>query len=485
MLKATGIYGQITSYLATRGWISATPETPTGLFSLPNELLDHILSFLSVDDLKELSLCSTKYRNLILPVLFRSLIWRRVSDIMEFQNGAKFAYLRPMVRHITICVDEKITVQTVSVNIVACRHLAPAILLFPNITSLAIKANTIEHLEGNLITAILTTISASPIFENIRFFNLQRAYPELNFRRQLEEHVVCNAWDSLSPANQEFLKPWVPEEMYGRIVAFPYPPNLTEACLHVNWFTLVAPDPDASVPDSTRTIHGDCKKTLKKLRIAVNGFLISREKQLLGEARTVGEPFLKVTMLQVDCESFDEMMIPDIAASFPVLERLAIIDVKRTRSQRTEAVLMVAFNGLKQMERLREVRVPWPQYTVGYGWDHVDEAYLEIWGREWVSQEPEFLRRVIFTRNEDRHRWDDVAKKRVSNYVDGMFGFDVVREQKGWYIEVRREFTRRLDAGKEGPFRFEESKFADLFRWEASEIYLRGLLPMDYSAWGF
>ncbi|KAF3144065.1 hypothetical protein TWF703_009359 [Orbilia oligospora] len=72
--------------------------------ALPVDIWDVILSFMSVDSMKNLSRCSKHYRNLVAPALFSHVIMDTVSREL-FKTGG-LASIPPLVRHATVVVLE-------------------------------------------------------------------------------------------------------------------------------------------------------------------------------------------------------------------------------------------------------------------------------------------------------------------------------------------------------------------------------------------
>ncbi|KAF3226743.1 hypothetical protein TWF191_004566 [Orbilia oligospora] len=70
--------------------------------ALPVDIWDVILSFMSIDSLKNLSRCSKYYRNLVAPALFSHVTLDTVSREL-FKTGS-LASIRPLVRHVTVVV---------------------------------------------------------------------------------------------------------------------------------------------------------------------------------------------------------------------------------------------------------------------------------------------------------------------------------------------------------------------------------------------
>ncbi|KAK6533004.1 hypothetical protein TWF281_007170 [Arthrobotrys megalospora] len=68
------------------------------LFTLPRELVDEILSYVSKRDFKRFSRCSRACRDFIIPLVFTRVEWRTASRAAAFCDGGIVEHLRPVVR---------------------------------------------------------------------------------------------------------------------------------------------------------------------------------------------------------------------------------------------------------------------------------------------------------------------------------------------------------------------------------------------------
>lgn len=131
------------------------------LFTLPLELVDEIFSYLSERDFRRFSRCSHACRNFIIPLVFNRIEWRTPSKAAAFRDGEIVGHLRPAVHHISMHTPGYLNELLRTID--AFQVYMDVLALFPNITSLWIKLSTIAEIEANLIHAIFTKLSTSPL----------------------------------------------------------------------------------------------------------------------------------------------------------------------------------------------------------------------------------------------------------------------------------------------------------------------------------
>ncbi|KAK6338605.1 hypothetical protein TWF696_009417 [Orbilia brochopaga] len=128
-----------------------------------------ILQYLTVSDLKAYSLCSKWHRDLVLPLLFRSLRLSQASA-RAFEIGGCLGHLNSSVRRVALCGSAHQS--DIARNIDLARICCEGLRLFPRIVALQVAIAVTPEFHFPLVAAIVSKLSACPFYRNLKTFSL-------------------------------------------------------------------------------------------------------------------------------------------------------------------------------------------------------------------------------------------------------------------------------------------------------------------------
>ncbi|KAJ6258300.1 hypothetical protein Dda_6339 [Drechslerella dactyloides] len=136
---------------------------------LPLDIHLLILRQLTVSDLKTYSLCSKWHRDLVLPLLFRSL---RLSPeaALGFGKGGSLAHLSSSVREVVL--GDLTHPSDIARNIDRARMHCEALHLFPRVTALRVSVYVTPEFHFPLISAIFWKLAVLPFYSKIKSISL-------------------------------------------------------------------------------------------------------------------------------------------------------------------------------------------------------------------------------------------------------------------------------------------------------------------------
>ncbi|KAF3158576.1 hypothetical protein EYR41_008438 [Orbilia oligospora] len=393
------------------------------LFSLPRELVDEILSYVSKRDFRRFSRCSRACRDFIIPLVFNRIEWRTPSRATAFRDGGIVGHLRPVVHHISMHIPGRSN--ELLRNIDAFMVYMDVLALFPNITSLWMNLSTIAELEPNLIQVIFTKLSTSPAFHTLK---------SLNFT--CKRFASFSLHDLAGARNQDYYAA-LPEKYYEylgpqirsghNVDPPPGPPGLTELIVVTNQFLLT---PTRRAEPHMSFLHQSCAKTLTRLRIRSDAMFVAPDPKFDVSEHNFDWQGLK--QLQLELGHTDLLILPEIRDRFRNIEDLVILkhgawyganqwlpDGEVTVPR--ETMLCNAFQGMKNLKRLR---LPWPTNNSGGDLFH-NESHISPEGLEkaincWIRGGAEKLEKVVFAKDYPGNKQDQLLQSLV--------GFKIVKD---------------------------------------------------------
>ncbi|KAK6504132.1 hypothetical protein TWF506_002342 [Arthrobotrys conoides] len=395
------------------------------LFSLPLELVDEILSYVSKRDFRRFSRCSRACRNFIIPLVFNRIEWRTPSKAAAFRDGGIVGHLRPAVHHISMHSPGRPNELLRAID--AFQVYMDVLRLFPNITSLWINFSMIAEIEPNMIQVIFTKLSRCPAFHTLK---------SLNFT--CKRFASFSLHDLSGARNQDYFAA-LPEKYHrylGRqiksehnVAPPPGPPGLTELIVVTNQFSLT---PSRRAEPHMSFLHQSCAKTLTRLRIRSDAVLVAADPKADVSEHNFDWQGLK--QLQLEFGHTDPIVLPEIRDRFPGIEDLVImklgawygVNQLQPDGEATVALEMMLCDAFKGMKNLRRVRLPWPTDNSGgdmfHSRHHVQCEGLEKAVISWITGGAEKLEKVVFAKDT---RWS-----MSDQFLQPLVGFQIMRDRR-------------------------------------------------------
>ncbi|KAK6338187.1 hypothetical protein TWF730_002262 [Orbilia blumenaviensis] len=403
------------------------------LLSLPRELVDEILSYVSKRDFKRFSRCSRVCRGFIIPLVFSRIDWRTPYRAEAFRDGGTVGHLRPVVYHISMYMPGR--PNELLRNIAAFEIYMDVLTLFPNVKSLWINLTTISDLETNLIHAIFNKLSAAPAFHTLKSLNLTcKRYPQLSLH-DLSGARKQDFYAALPEKYQEYLGPKI--GMDDDVDPPPGPPGLRELVVVTNQFSLT---PSRRAEPNVSFLHSSCMKTLTKLRIRSDILGAPMAHKDWEQKHWFSWDGLKQVHLELNQADFS--VLSEISGKFPDVEDLVITKNGAWfglggASGSNENIL---YNALQGMKKLKRVRVPQPndlfpnQIGENHGFGYTE--YLKDVVNQWIQRGADMLEKVIFAK-------DGRSTVMQGKSWDKMVQFDILRDKRAlqgepkWKLNVQ------------------------------------------------
>ncbi|KAK6360207.1 hypothetical protein TWF730_006357 [Orbilia blumenaviensis] len=362
--------------------------------SLPPEIWLSVVSELPRTDLASFSLCCKAFRNLAVPILFRSI---KLCDdsIAGFKAGGTLADMASYVRHLTF---EGIDIE-VTETVRWAQRCFEDLSQFPNITSIRINIAIIFELKVSLFGFIFRKLSCYQWYETLKKLDYEFQYlsPE-EYSKSTPSAGSCVA----STVNSIFRVPkdspkaariWNNPEMfdfwdYGVFIAPAFPPALEEVIIKVpGYLSSIGVGRKGRGPFCPSETLSTCANTLRKVDICISNM----EFKPLNYHPPPQCP--NVTVLTVYTRfKFIPTCLEELAARFPNVEFLDLGS--------GECLPISAYAECRGFEKVKEMRAPWPTRNQ---WDtqplEEDEimkgGLAQFWG---LADPPTKLKRFEITR---------------------------------------------------------------------------------------
>ncbi|KAF3182865.1 hypothetical protein TWF225_004926 [Orbilia oligospora] len=400
----------------------ATGASATLLSTFPQELIDEILFNISKKDIFQLSSCSKYWRARTIPLIFHHLAWKDVNDAYLFSHGGILAYVRPVVRQISMSFTHP--PKAIIKIIETYRVWMEVFSLFPNVRDLQMDLYVVNELEGNMIRSILTQISNSPAAEKLQSLNIERISIERGFIHDLTRPhgsilvstlgIYTNLplgareyYEILPRETRDFLGPLINNETD---ISLPVPKGLTKLGVSLKEFSLVS-NPHSSL-DFNVLVHS-LAGSIKELRIMADRFIHTQDPA--SSINAWPTTFSALATITIIVDGYSLHHLTDIGIWIPNIQFLTLSNGPsypyRHRNPNILALLsaqeQMLCKAIEHLKSLKRIRLPWPytyedQFNIGIdSLNHWPKVYfnserLNSLVGKWVKSGSSTLERVVF-----------------------------------------------------------------------------------------
>ncbi|KAK6536201.1 hypothetical protein TWF281_000444 [Arthrobotrys megalospora] len=378
------------------------------VFNLPRELQLEIVAWLDVDALKEFSICSKACRELVNPLLYRSI---RLSPTRLALGIDSVDGIARYPRQLALDdMSDTYRLREPFAAIPLFQALESRLHLFSNVTSLKIRYTTAADIELNLHTAFSPKLWASSIWSNLKKISLI-----LNSSDE-PVHMDGDLWvefkyANLSKSQRNYLGEKIVARNDWRGVELKLPPNVEDATIRVGMFSLQKPWAGYCVGYFYRLYYLSLAcvgEKLRKLEINAGLFCPLRSSGDHGEnipSRWDIEVCPGITHLKFRTGFFKPSDLDNIADRFPGLEELEVSQNYGPGAVGLWPADEAVYPRIQKLKQLRRAALPWPVYAnilpAIPNDDHEPASFATLERLEssmdiWTSNGMEKLDRVVF-----------------------------------------------------------------------------------------